>query len=356
MRFFPVLIPLLLAAPAAVAAPGKLSEILVDMDEEKQSVREVLRRLQAAHGLNYVVSEELLDRAGSVTVKLSQVPLDDALDAICIASGLSIQFRGTIVIMLPAGVRAPLARVKDGLIERGTLKIEPLVVNVPRVTPESFKAAKRREPASPSKPAPRASRRSSAMMVGNVVEIDLEAGRLQLVAGGLKRDFYLSSDGAEHSVQFDRLRNALAIMQKGHRVALLYVRTNNRSIVTDLIGGDHVRDSEIPTRKRRPRRGPPRLRRGGPEDGSAPKARPARLKKVEPYGVLAGTFVGQEGDVVKIKRADGVVVDCYLPVGDEAARAKIEAILVITEVGARLFMTYDEEGGKVILRGGISEN
>ena len=57
----------------AFAGPTPLSEIEVDLVEEAQPVRDVLRRLQAKHGLNYVVSEEVLRGAGSVTVHLKQV-------------------------------------------------------------------------------------------------------------------------------------------------------------------------------------------------------------------------------------------------------------------------------------------
>jgi hypothetical protein len=352
MRLSPVVVAaLLVAAPAALAAPGKLSEILVDVSEDNQPVRDVLRRLQAAHGLNYVVSDKLLEKAGTVTVELSQVPLDDALDAICVASGLFIQFRGTIVVMLPAGARAPLPRVKEGLLEKGAAATAPLP-KPKGATADTFRTKPVAKPT--LRPAPKG-RVGSAMMVGNVTEIDLEVGRLQLTADGLKRDFYLAGvDGAEHTIQFDRLRSALAMMQKGHRVALLYERTNKRSVMTDLIGGDHVRDAELPTGKRR-RTGPPRLRKPERAKVSAPKKPPLPMKTVQPNGVLTGSFVGYEGDVVKIKRADGVVIDCYLPGDDAAGRAKLEALVMTTEVGAQLFVTYEDVDGKVILRGGISE-
>jgi hypothetical protein len=75
-----------------------------------------------------------------------------------------------------------------------------------------------------------------------------------------------------------------------------------------------------------------------------------------PEGVLAGRFVSHDGQgLVKIKRADDVVVDCYLPNDNPEERAKLEAVITTLSPDAQVFMTYKKQGEKLILRGGISE-
>src|SRR5687768_7667755 len=84
----------------ALAAPGPLADVKVDVIEDAQPVRDVLRRLEERHGLNYVVSEQVLARAGTVTVRLRGIPLDVALEAICSAAGLSCELRGPLVVIV----------------------------------------------------------------------------------------------------------------------------------------------------------------------------------------------------------------------------------------------------------------
>lgn len=105
-------------APPASAEPGPLSQVLVDVSEDAQPVRDVLRRLEQRHGLNYVVSEQVLARAGTVTVRLKQVPLDIALEAICSAAGLACEVRGPVITILPKapGTGPALPVVEEGLL------------------------------------------------------------------------------------------------------------------------------------------------------------------------------------------------------------------------------------------------
>ena len=110
----------LCCAPALWASPNQLSEIQVDVVEEAQPLRDVLDRLGQTHDLNYVVNEELLDQAGLVTVRLRGVPLDVALESICSACGLSLEIRGTVLVVLPKHQRQGplLPEVTEGLTRR----------------------------------------------------------------------------------------------------------------------------------------------------------------------------------------------------------------------------------------------
>jgi hypothetical protein len=357
MKHVALLTCVVFLAPPALAAPD-LSEVIVDVKEDQQPVREVLRRLQLQHGLNYVVSEQVLAQAGTVTVQLSQVPLDDALAAICAACGLELSFRGSILVMLPSGGRPLLPKADVGLLPRGASRDGP----IKPVGRDAFLSSKRaRTPVAktPVATGPAGDGQSS-MMVGTVGEVDMEKGRLQLKADGVKRDFYLAAgEEGEHSIRYDKLRRAFSTMKPGHRVALLYTREGNRSVVTNLIGGDKVRESQIPTngdRRRRRARGPAPLRAGPPAASPGAKPVPAKPRRVLPEGVLAGRFVSNENGVVKIKRADGKVIECVLPTDDKPARDKLEKVIASLKVDSQVFMTYKaDSAGKLVIRGGISE-
>jgi hypothetical protein len=60
--------------------------------------------------------------------------------------------------------------------------------------------------------------------------------------------------------------------------------------------------------------------------------------------------------VVKIKRADGKVIECVLPTDDKPARDKLEKVIASLKVDSQVFMTYKaDSAGKLVIRGGISE-
>jgi hypothetical protein len=351
-------------ATTAVAAPDTpLSGTLVDVVEDAAPVRDVLRRLEAKHGLNYVVTEETLTAAGTVTVHLRQVPLDDALEAICAACNLNLQIRGRILIMLPRE-KPLLPRVEEGLLPEGSKRSRPLD---PPADPPPAKL-----PTPDRPPAPPRVDDASSMTVGTVLEVDMKNGRLRIDADGLKRDLYLpNAEEAEgRELQAGKLRRALTRLRKGDRVALLYRRTGDgaRPLLTDLIGGQAVRNpvtiaeaQAARTGRRRPRRTPreqpPRKARNPPAKKPQPAA-PAKAKPPAPHvpeGVLAGRFVGREGDVVKIRRADGEVIECQLP-AEGAEREKVVAVIDELPEGAKVFMTFQRtKDGKTVLKGGLSE-
>ncbi len=352
-----LLIGLLFAGTAApaLAAPNQLREVVVDVQAEGEPVRDVLRRLEHEHGLNYVVSEAALAEAGAVTVRFKQVPLDFALEAICSAAGLSMEVRGPILVILPkpANARPHLPEVDEGILPPGAAS--------KRFVPEPVPAEPRRATGSTGAPARSSPARGSggevdAMAVGDVLEVDLPNRRLQLRVGGVKRDFYLPpAEEVGPQNQTARLAQALATLEKGHRVALLYRNEEpGRAEITNLIGGGKVTEPEAALQARRPA-----ARRGGDRPPPAPaSARTAPEAEQLPEGVLAGRFAGREGEEVKVVRGDGEVVTCLLPSAEDAERRK-KVIEVVDGLAkdARVFLTYEVKGGKLWIRDtGLTES
>ncbi|HBP16736.1 MAG TPA: hypothetical protein DEA08_02945, partial [Planctomycetes bacterium] len=224
-------------ATPALAQRAPLSETMVDVSADREPVRDVLRRLEGRHGLNYVVSEEVLAGAGSVTVRLKQVPLEDALQAICAACGLSLEIRGRILVILPRETRRLLPPVRKS----GGSSLVPKKGE----SPSSVEAPRR--PAQPRRPlrAANSGKRELARAVGTVIEVDRKNRLLRVDVDGLKRDFYFIPPEGSGVAQTARLEGAMARLAKGHRVALEYCREGRRSLVVSLVGGDEVRDKRL---------------------------------------------------------------------------------------------------------------
>ncbi|MCO5171686.1 MAG: hypothetical protein M9894_35735 [Planctomycetes bacterium] len=342
----PVALALALAATPALAR-GPLSDLVVDVAEDAQPVRDVLRRLEQRHGLNYVVSEEVLARAGTVTVRLKQVPLDVALESICSAAGLACEVRGPVIVIVPKepGAPAPLPRVQEGVL------------------PD------RRPPEDPTTDLPPArAGREDLTAIGKLEEVDLDERRLQLRIDGTKVDFYLprQGQGADDALQALRLEQAIAGLKPGARVALLYRRDAGRSVVTALIGG--TRPAPRPATARpaaAPREeGPRDLRRADaprptppPEKPApAPTPQPAPDEVPLPEGTLAGRFVEREGDAVRIRRGDGVVVTLALPPAEPAdRRERVVAAIDALEPDAQLFVIYEVVGEAKVIVGTLTQ-
>lgn len=342
-------VALAFVAPAG-AAPGPLSEVLVDVAEDAQPVRDVLRRLEQRHGLNYVVSEQVLARAGTVTVRLKQVPLDTALESICSAAGLACEVRGPVITILPkapgAGPALPVA--DEGLVPDSSPPRDLTTDAGPPLTldPDDMTA------------------------VGRLEEVDLEDRRMQLRIDGTKVDFYLPGGGKD-AFQAMRLEKAIATLKPGARVALLYRRDGDRSVVTALIGGTR------PPRAARPRpassdreeQPAPRgeqaqtdLRRGdGPPP--APEVPPAEAPRKDagapmpmPEGTLIGKLVGREGEVVRVRRGDGEVIALRVPPegGDAERRERVIAAIDTMEPEGQIVVVYETVGEEKVIVGTIT--
>lgn len=353
----------LASATPALAQRAPLSETMVDVSADREPVRDVLRRLEGQHGLNYVVSEEVLAGAGSVTVRLKQVALEDALQAICAACGLSLEVRGRILVILPRETRRLLPPVrKDGGSSLVPKKGE---------APSSAEAPR---PAQPRRPlrAANSGKRELARAVGTVLEVDRKNRLLRVDVDGLKRDFYFMPPEGAGVAQTARLEGAMARLAKGHRVALEYCREGTRSLVVSLVGGDEVRDRRLAVARK-----PARAKGSGgvtSEDDktAAPEQAPATPKnrsRIEgpsnpntapegvniPDGVLAGRFVSYSTDEVSVRRADGEVISVALP-KDADRRAKVLAVVETLDEGVKVYFIYGEEDGKKVIKDtGITE-
>lgn len=342
-----VIMATLASVAPAHAEPGPLSQVLADVSEDAQPVRDVLRRLEQRHGLNYVVSEQVLARAGTVTVRLKQVPLDIALEAICSAAGLACEVRGPVITILPKapGTGPALPAVEEGLIP-DPAPARDLTTDdgpPPSIAPDDMTA------------------------VGKLEEVDLENRRMQLRIDGTKVDFYLPQ-GGQDAFQAMRLESAISTLKPGARVALLYRRDGGRSIVTALIGGTR------PPRTARPRaasatredaaktdeQAQTDLRRPDTTAPAAPEVPPAREARKDgaplPEGTLIGRLVGREGDVVRVRRGDGEVIALTVPPagGDAERRERVIAAIDTMEPEGQIVLIYETVGDEKVIVGTIT--
>lgn len=362
---------LVAAAPTpARAAPGPLSEVIVDVLEEGAPIRDVLRRLEERHGLNWLAADDALDRAGLVTVRLRRVPLDVALEAICAACGLAIEPRGSILIIRSRadGAPPPLPRVQEGLAPsddgRPRLPAPDAPVGGDRIELEDLQAS------------------------GRLVELDLAAKRVQLSIEGTRVDFIVRAIPGQQ-LQVSRLGSALHTLRKGSRVALLYRRDGDDNVITGIVGRTDPHYGRRPERVTTP---PPAGMPRGEGEVAAPSSltptgqAPTTLAPAEepeeelplqpaprpltpkprppvlvPDGALAGSFVARIGDLVQVKLATGQIVDLRLPPSAPAdadaattamaeRRAKVLAAIDQLREDDKIALTYEEQddGTRVI--------
>lgn len=329
----------------ARAAPDP-APVTVDVVAEAEPMRDVLRRLQQEHGLNYVVSEDALAVAKKVTVHLEGVPLSDAVQAICAAVGLAIEVQGPILVIVPREFTRRLPEVREGLPDAQEQGSRPQVAKQPTGRP--LPPVRRPGPRPANLPV-------ELMATGDVLEVDLPNRRLQLGAGGVKRDFYLPGEHEADPYQRSaRLGQALMTLAPGSRVALLYRREGDRSVITNLIGGDRV-GSDTAAYAPRPAhpqrdaaRRPPPAPRG---TRTAPEATQM------PDGVLVGRYAGRDGELIKVRLPNDEIQVCSLPPAEDAERRKkVLAVIEKLEDGARVLFRYEVvDGQRRLLDSGITE-
>ena len=83
------------AATAAPAMPPKT----VSLDVQRADVRDVLRFLAETGGINILASGEV---QGTITVRLVDVPWEQALDAVLKRTGLAQERQGNVILVAPA--------------------------------------------------------------------------------------------------------------------------------------------------------------------------------------------------------------------------------------------------------------
>ena len=376
------------AALGALAAPNQLSEVVVTVEEDAQPLVDVLRRLERRHGLNYVISQEALQTAGTVTVHLKDVPLDVALESICSACGLTLEIRGPVLVIVPKGAAgaAVVPRLDTGV--------------PPPALVEREQARQRGVKSDAEEP-------DLSQADGKLLLVDRADRRLVLQVDGVKRDFYLPSqdDPQLPGMQVAALEQALGTLRPGTRIVILYRRDPTRPVVTSLVGGAYTGTQEARERERRARERRARQAEakgeaaavGTPATGPAPvletaepaahaaaeapppagevkvaPANPAAGRDAAPEmgarngaptveeGIVGGKFVSLEGEVITLERAsDGKPVTCLLPRDDPAKgdrRQRVQETLTGLAKGATLYLTYEELEGQRYVTNTITES
>lgn len=121
------------AAPPALPSPKEPGK-KISLDIRQAEIGDVLRLLGEVGGLNMVISPEV---SGTVTVRLVQVPWEQALDAITRHHGLAQERSGSIIMIAP---RQRLLAQRQERLQAGQAEqqAEPLVT---RVVPVKYRSA-----------------------------------------------------------------------------------------------------------------------------------------------------------------------------------------------------------------------
>ncbi|MCA9554196.1 MAG: type IV pilus secretin PilQ, partial [Myxococcales bacterium] len=170
------------AASAALQATSKLAPSKeryngrrVSLDIKDADVQNVLRLLADVSKLNIVASDDV---SGKITIKLRNVPWDQALDIVLRAKQLDKVRNGNIIRVAPVDV---LAKEEKLRIDRAAQKIElePLTV---RLIPVSYSLASEIEPQVKSLLSTRGKvnidARTNVLVVEDIAEVLLKAERL----------------------------------------------------------------------------------------------------------------------------------------------------------------------------------
>jgi len=88
--------------PRARPDLGEIGKRPVSLDVTRTEAAEAILNLLSAAGANYVIGGDV-PTGRKVTAKLKNVPLEEALDALAEAAGLTFGIRGRIIILRPAG-------------------------------------------------------------------------------------------------------------------------------------------------------------------------------------------------------------------------------------------------------------
>ncbi len=127
------------AMQAKAATPGKYTGRRIDLDFKDADIHNILRLLAEVGGVNVVTSDDV---SGAVTIRMRDVPWDQALDVILQAKGLGAERKGNLIRVAPQEVlekerELALARQKQ------QVALAPLET---RLVPVSYATAKDVEP------------------------------------------------------------------------------------------------------------------------------------------------------------------------------------------------------------------
>ncbi len=139
----------------------------IDLDFKDADIHNILRLLSEVGGVNVVTSDDV---AGSVTIRMRDVPWDQALDVILQAKGLGAERRGNLVRVAPQDV---LEKERELAIARQKQQIELAPLET-RLVPVSYATAKDVQPRVQEVMSPRGSvsvdERTNVLIVRDIVD------------------------------------------------------------------------------------------------------------------------------------------------------------------------------------------
>jgi type IV pilus assembly protein PilQ len=127
------------AMQAKSAAPGKYTGRRIDLDFKDADIHNILRLLAEVGGVNIVTSDDV---QGSVTIRMRDVPWDQALDVIMEAKGLGAERKGNLIRVAPQAV---LEKERELAIARRTQQVQLAPLET-RLVPVSYATAANVQP------------------------------------------------------------------------------------------------------------------------------------------------------------------------------------------------------------------
>jgi type IV pilus assembly protein PilQ len=127
------------AMQAKAGTPAKYNGRRIDLDFKDADIHNILRLLAEVGGVNVVTSDDV---SGSVTIRMRDVPWDQALDVILQAKGLGAERKGNLIRVAPQEV---LEKERELALARQKQQIALAPVET-RLVPVSYATAKGVEP------------------------------------------------------------------------------------------------------------------------------------------------------------------------------------------------------------------
>lgn len=127
------------AFQAKSTAPSKYNGRRIDLDFKDADIHNILRLLAEVGGVNIVTSDDV---AGSVTIRMRDVPWDQALDVIMEAKGLGAERKGNLIRVAPQSV---LEKERELAIARRTQQVQLAPLET-RLIPVSYATASELQP------------------------------------------------------------------------------------------------------------------------------------------------------------------------------------------------------------------
>jgi type IV pilus assembly protein PilQ len=149
------------------APPSKYTGRRIDLDFKDADIHNILRLLAEVGGVNIVTSDDV---TGSVTIRMRDVPWDQALDVIMEAKGLGAERRGNLIRVAPQAV---LEKERELAIARRNQQVQLAPLET-RLVPVSYATASDVQPRVQEVISPRGSvsvdERTNVLIVRDIVD------------------------------------------------------------------------------------------------------------------------------------------------------------------------------------------